>query len=334
MNGFGYLISKFFSSYLTYERNYSQNTISSYRDTFVVLFKFMEIEKGIKLSDLSVVDLDNKTIRYFLIWLKDVQKNRSSTIINRLAAIKSFFKFLQLEDLKFFEQSQLILAIKGPKKDHRSVDYLSIEHVKLLLDQIENDTFYGRRDLALLSLMFDSGARVQEIIDLKAGAIKFDKLPSIKLFGKGRKERIVILLHPEINQVKKYMDEINLLHQQNLNTHVFKNKWNRQFTRAGINYILKKYAKMANQKDSTFPLNISCHSLRHSKAMALLRQGIPLIYIRDQLGHSSIKTTEIYARADSEHKRKSIESAYIEIHKNEVPKWEINPSLLDFLKRL
>ena len=334
MNHFAISLSKFFNSYLVHERDCSQNTITSYRDSFILLFEFFLIEEGVRTNSITFENFNLQSIRSFIHWLKEVKKNKNSTINNRLAAIKSFCKFLQLENLGFFKDAQQILSIKGPKKSQKEVSYLTLEEIKFLLDQIDRETSSGRRDLALFSLMFDSGARVQEIINLKSSSIRFNKTPTIKIFGKGRKERVVILLHPEISMIKTYMDENNLLHPQNQDEYMFRNKWNRKFTRAGVSYLLKKYVSMAQEKNSSFPKNISCHTLRHSKAMALMRQGVNLIYIRDQLGHSSIKSTEIYARADNEMKRLAIESAYFEIHPPEKPIWKDNHGLIDFLRKL
>jgi site-specific recombinase XerD len=140
-------------------------------------------------------------------------------------------------------------------------------------------------------------------------------------------------MEEEIVHIRKYMAENNLLEARSLMNPLFTNSRKEKLTRAGINVILKKYVSMARKKSiSLIPDNISCHSLRHSKAMHLLQAGVNLVYIRDFLGHESVLTTEIYARSDSKHKREAIEKAYVEIIKKETPAWIENDDLLEWLK--
>jgi site-specific recombinase XerD len=184
-----------------------------------------------------------------------------------------------------------------------------------LLEQPDTTTKKGRRDLTLLSLMYDSGARVQEIIDLVPSMLRLGNPPTIKIIGKGNKARLVPLLNAQTEHLKHYLAE-HRLNEHNTNAYpLFFNSRKEKLTRAGINYIVQKYCQSARIKNAgLIPKKFSCHSLRHSKAMHLLQAGVNLVYIRDILGHVSIQTTEIYAKADSKQKRIALEKAYVNVN--------------------
>lgn len=330
---FSKYISGFITRYLIDEKGASNNTIASYRDTFVLLLNFIQDKKRIKIEKLTLDKITRATITEFLDWIQKERKCSNSTRNNRLAAIHSFYRYLQLENLSNLHECQKILSIKFKKTKIKSISYLTIKGIKLLLQQPDTSSMKGRRDLALLSLMYDSGARVQEIIDLAPSALRLNKPATIKIIGKGNKVRLVPLLDAQTVLVKNYIKE-NRLNESYANMYpLFFNSRKEKLTRAGINYIVKKYTKKAIKKDESFiPDDISCHSLRHSKAMHLLQAGVNLVYIRDILGHVSVQTTEIYARADSKQKREALEKAYININPNEEPTWIENAGLITWLK--
>jgi site-specific recombinase XerD len=228
---------------------------------------------------------------------------------------------------------QNIMSIKLKKTKHAAINYLTPEGIKLLLEQPDCASEKGRRDLALLSLMYDTGSRVQEIIDLTPGAIRLDKPYTIKIMGKGNKTRIVPLLENQVKILKCYLNEHCLLTPQLRMQPLFSNSRQEKLTRPGVTHILLKYADKAREnKPELIPNKLSCHSLRHSKAMHLLQAGVNLVYIRDILGHVSVQTTEIYARADSRQKREAIEKAYVNLTPKQNPIWENNNNLLGWLK--
>ena len=196
----------------------------------------------------------------------------------------------------------------------------------------DTSTKSGRRDLALLSLMYDTGARVQEIADLTPQCVRFEKPATIRLHGKGNKTRIVPMMEAQVSLLKRYMTEQNLLRSEEQPHPLFRNKCGVKLTRAGISYILDKYVSMARTiAPELVPDNISCHCLRHSKAMHLLQAGVNLVYIRDFLGHFSVQTTEVYAKADSRQKRQALEKAYVDVTPNTDPVWQENNDLLEWL---
>jgi len=168
----------------------------------------------------------------------------------------------------------------------------------------------GRRDLSIIALMYDTGARVQEIADLQVSDIRIKTPATIRLTGKGNKTRIIPLMPQTMDIVKGYMIDYELLDETKATKPLFSNRSSKKLTRAGLSYILNKYVVQArNVNRDLFPEKMSAHVLRHSKAMHLLQGGVNLIYIRDFLGHSSVTTTEIYAKSNPEIKRKAIEKA-------------------------
>jgi integrase/recombinase XerD len=311
----------------------STHTISSYKFTFVLFISFMEQQKRLNVSTIELKDITKESVVEFLDWLQSKRKCSDATRNVRLAGIHSFFRFLQYQHPENLSEWQRILSIRVKKTETEAINYLTIDGIKLLLGQPDTSTHKGRRDLAMLALMYDCAARVQEISDLKPSSIRLNKPYTIKIIGKGNKARIVPLMEEEIAHIKKYMTENNLLEAHLGMNPLFFNSRKEKLTRAGINSILKKYANMARIKNpSLIPEKISCHSLRHSKSMHLLQAGVNLVYIRDFLGHESVQTTEIYARADSKQKREAIEKAYVNIIKKETPAWIENNNLLEWLK--
>jgi len=269
----------------------------------------------------------------FLDWLQSERKCSDSTRNLRLAALHSFFKYVQYQNPDNLYEYQDIMSIKVKKARKKPLNYLTVEGIKLLLEQPDITTKRGRRDLALLSLMYDTGARVQEMTDLTPSVIHLDKPNSIQITGKGNKTRIVPLLEEQVKILRNYLTEFDLLKPQTRSYPLFFNSRHEKLTRAGITHILLKYAdKARKRKPKLIPEKLSCHTLRSSKAMHLLQAGVNLVYIRDILGHASVQTTEIYARADSKLKREAIEKAYVDVAPKEEPFWENNENLLSWLK--
>lgn len=330
---FAYYLTNFFTKYLPVECGVSPNTVSSYRDTFLLFMAFARDEKGKVIERLQLKDINKELITDFLNWIETGRKCSIPTRNVRLTAIHSFFQYLQYEYPDFLFEWQKILSIPVKKGERGTLNYTSLKGIKLLLEMPDQCTKSGRRDLALLSLMYDTGARVQEIADLTPSMVRLSKPSTIKLIGKGNKARIVPLMEKQVNILNCYMNE-NKLNAPYANQYpLFFNNRKEKLTRAGIGYILDKYVKMARIKDaSLIPPKFSCHCMRHSKAMHMLQSGVNLVYIRDMLGHVSVQTTEIYARADSRKKREAIEQAYTDVTPDTKPQWEGNQDLIEWLK--
>lgn len=333
---FAKYLTKFFSEYLVGERGSSTNTIRSYSNTFTHLLVFMD-EKEHKKTDALLLDhFDRNVILRFLDWLQTSKQCGNATRNQRLAALHSFFKYMQYEDVKRMARWQEILSIKVKRQEKKSVNYLTVEAIKFLLKQIPTSNRVGRRNLALIALMYNSGARVQEIIDLSPSSLRIDKPSCITLHGKGNKKRIVPLQNEQVALLRAYMEENGLDKPANNQRPLFANNRGGRLTNAGIAYILNIYADVARKLKPELIPRMSPHTLRHSKAMHLLQAGVNLVYIRDMLGHVSIQTTEIYARADSKQKREALELAYVDIIPNTGSQgsWEKDSQLKTWLKSL
>jgi len=330
-------LSDYLSKYLPGERAASQHTIRSYRDTFVLFLGYMKAQKGIAAEKLSFANITKPVIVEFLDWLQNERKSSNATRNYRLATFHSFFSYLQYEMPEKISQWQQILSIKVKRTDKKCINYLTLDGIKLLFEQIDATGKQGLRDLALLTLLYDTGARVQEVINLTPSALRLENPAIVKLFGKGRKERIVPLQGEPVKILKEYMSENQLDKPEKNTCPLFFNNRKEKLTRAGIAFILNHYVENARKSNpQLIPDRVSPHSLRHSKAMHLMQAGVNLIYIRDILGHVSIQTTEIYARADSKQKREALEKAYADVipQTNKTGSWEKDEKLINWLKKL
>jgi len=336
-NNFAKHITSFFVKYLSHERGVSPHTIRSYSNIFTLLLNYMDEIEHIKADNLKIEQITKTAILGFLDWLQNNRHCGNTTRNQRLAAIRAFFKYMQYEDVQRLEQWQEILSIKFKKTQSQVVNFLSLEGVKLLLAQIPANTKIGSRDLSMIALLYDSGARVQELIDLTPSSLNLNKPCYVTLLGKGNKKRIVPLQDAQVVLLKNYLTANNLDKPAYNQRPLFVNNRGGKLTNAGITYILTQYANNARKiKPELIPVRISPHSLRHSKAMHLLQAGTNLIVIRDVLGHVSIQTTEIYARADSKQKREALETAYENIIplSKEAGSWEKDSQLKAWLKGL
>ena len=332
---FARYMSKYLTEYLPGIQGVSYNTIASKRDAYILLLKYLDDAQNIKAEDVDIPLLSRETIIKYLEWLEKSRGSSVSTRNIRLAAIKSLFSYIQTQTPDYIYQCQQILSIPRKKEPGHTLEYLTVEGIKSVLDAVETSSRTGLRDLTLLSLMYDSAARVQEIADLSVNDFRAEKPSTLRLTGKGSKTRIVPLMSTTSDLVSKYISIYHPSYRGEYNVPLFSNRKKEKLTRAGIAYILKKYIKIAREKQpDLIPETVSPHGLRHSKSMHMLQAGVPLIYIRDFLGHSEISTTEIYARCDSEQKRKAIENTCPSITKSETPMWQKDTSLLGWLQSL
>jgi integrase/recombinase XerD len=331
--GFSKHLADFLTRHLPGERGVSPNTVLSYKDTFLLLITYMKTVRGMPAERLDLKDINRENILAFLHWLQSERHCTDTTRNARLTALHSFFRYLQYQDPTYLHMSGQVLSTPMKKTTAATVTYLSLDAVKAILEGPDLTLKRGRRDLALLSLMYDTGARVQEIIDLTLAMIRLDYPHTVRLLGKGNKTRILPLMNAQIGFLKNYMSENNLLAPHAAKNPLFTNSRKEKLTRAGITHILSKYVLLAQQRnEGIISGTVTPHVIRHSKAMHLLQAGVNLIYIRDILGHVSVKTIEIYARADSKKKREALESAYSEVKPENIPTWLDNNNLLEWLK--
>ena len=270
----------------------------------------------------------------FLEWLEEERKCCIATRNQRLAAIHSFFRYAQYEEPSGILHFQKIIALPIKKAAKPSVPHLTPETMKILLSQPDKMTAKGRRDITLLSVLYDSGCRVQELTALKVRDVVLDNPAVLILTGKGNKIRRVPLMKNTQALLQNYLQEHSLEKDWKKDYPLFINKQHNELTKEGIAYIISKYVGPAKRKSASMPKKVTPHMFRHSKAFHLLQAGVNLIYIRDFLGHQDIRTTEIYAKCDSELKRQAIANAYPDIVDSNLPDWNKDAALLDWLSNL
>lgn len=331
---FAKTLVRYLTDFLPGQRNVSPNTIKSYRDAFKQYLIFMQEEQRIRPERISFTSVTMSSIKDFLHWLETCKNVSTSTRNQRLAAIHSFFRYAQTENPEILYESQKILGIPFKKKQQQTIQHLSMDQMAYLFEQPDTSTKRGRRDLALMVVLYDAGARVQELIDLKVCDVRLAQPATITLTGKGNKKRNIPIMAKTRTILEGYMAENRLLENGRQQSPLFYNSRYQAFTRPGITYILDKYFKQAkfSHIDEVFPDSLHPHMLRHSKALHLLETGVNLVYIRDLLGHVSVTTTEIYLKFDTELKRKALEAAYPQVSSQDAPAWEENKDILQWLQ--
>ena len=332
---FQYYVTKFLTSYLSGQRNLSPNTISSYADTFRLILIWFEKENNISADKIMLEDFTRENIIKFLDWFEET---RNVSIVSRnlrLAAIHSFIRYVQTEDPVHLHEYQRILAIKFKKHQSTEIPYLSVDQIKAILNATDGSLKQGFRDKVLLTVLYDSAARVDELIHMKVADLRIEPPESVKITGKGNKVRTVPLMGNTVELLKKYINENDLKRKSHsTQEYLFVNRSGNKMTRAGIGYILDKYVKIANENGANITVKVHPHVFRHSKAVHLLESGVELIYIRDILGHSSVTTTEIYAKVCAANKRAALEKAYEDVSTIEEKDWTENKDLMSWLSDL
>ena len=328
-------IKNYLVDYLGASRNLSLNTIASRRDTFKLLFEYFTHEKGLPPDKVNIPDLSAESISDFLRWLEYKRGSSESTRNLRLAGIKAFFRYIQSVTPDYIFQSQQIFGIPLKKKFIESIEYMTLDGIEAILSVISTNSVEQRRDSVLMSILYDCAPRAQEICDLCVGDLRLQKPETARFVGKGNRARIVPLMTPTSALLKQYVVENHLSAVEMRVRPLFTNRSGHKLTRAGIAYIVDKYANYARIKyPSLIPKCVSPHHFRHSRAMHMLQAGVPLIYIRDFLGHVEISTTEIYAKCDSKQKREAFEAVQPIFTKNCLPVWKQDESLLSWLNSL
>lgn len=329
---FARYLNKFFTVHLPNTNGSTPMTIDSYRYAFIQFLGFME-KKGLPADTIEISDLTHRTLLEFLEWLQVHRGNSIATRNQRQAALNSFVSYLMYEFPEHLNEFQLILGLPVKKAPQKEISYLTTEGVQLLFKQVDLNKRKGPRDHTMLTLLYTTGIRVSELINIKVKDVYLTSPSKLLVHGKGQKSRYVPLLSNTVKIIRDYIVSHGLDKEQCLNDWLFKNHMKEPFKRQGINYIIKKYADLARSKNpDLIPADFSPHNLRHTAAMELVDSNVDLIYIRDLLGHVSIKTTEVYARTGSAKKREAIEDASKEIVPKEDAQWENNTQLKDWLK--
>ena len=331
-NLLGAIIHDYFTDYLPRLRGTSSHTVHSYRDSLVLLLRFLSHRRKKPITTLDLTDLDPVGILAFLSYLEQERNNGVSTRNVRLSAIHAFFRFVASRNPEHLELAQRVLGIPFKRTRQRAIDYLEYDEIDAILKTIDRSSLRGNRDYALLAAMFNTGARVQEIADLRASDLQLTKPFQVRLFGKGRKERYSPLW-PQTAMVLR-----TFCHQRDLDlrseSHVFLNHRGQPLTRFGIRHILARCLAMAcDHAPNLRKKRLHPHSVRHSTAVALLKSGVDLSTISHLLGHASPTTTNRYAKVDLEMKRQAIAKLKPVPRRSRTP-WSKDRTILDWLESL
>lgn len=302
-SSFAAILQDFFCRYLIDQRNLSMETVASYRDTFRLLLNFIHDRRDIEPADLTLPDLNASLVLEFLRYLEQERGNLVRTRNVRLAAIRSFIKYAALRDPALLADAQALLAIPLKRADRRIVGYLSRTEMEAILRAPDPATWSGRRDRVMFAVFYNTGARVSEVTGLQVADVEFDRSRSIRLHGKGRKERVIPIWKATARQLREWLQ----VQGATANSPVFPNRRGRRMTRAGVEYRLRQAVRTAAQTcPSLVERNVSPHMLRHTTAMHLLQSGVAPTVIALWLGHESPATTHIYVEADLAMKERAL----------------------------
>ena len=303
----GLALQGFFTDYLPRQRGLSPHTLKSYRDSVKLLLQFAAGEKG-DPSQLTVEQLSVERVTAFLQSLETSRRNRVSTRNVRLSGIHSFFRYLGGQLPEYLEQAQRILSVPFKRAGTRQIEHFDADEIQAVLKAVAVNDGNRCRDLALLGLMFNTGARVSEIVALHTTDLRLTAPCSVLLRGKGRKERTCPLWPETAGLLQRLIEQRGLPPSQS--APVFLNDRGTRLTRFGVRLILNKHlAKAAEQHASLKHKRLHPHSVRHSTAVNLLRSGVDLSTIAHWLGHVSVNTTNKYLSLDLDAKREALAKA-------------------------
>jgi site-specific recombinase XerD len=325
------LLHTFFHGWLVDQRNASQHTVISYRDTWRLFLRYVAASKRTTVGKLQLADLTAMDVLAFLKHCEEQRKVSIGTRNCRLAALRSFFAFLIDREPLAAGQCAEVLRIPMKRTRQRELCYLEENEVAVILAQPDRSTLEGQRDHALLAFLYNTGARIQEALDLCSGSIRLESPPQVRLLGKGRKERLcplwpetAALLHALLQRVPRQPDQ-----------RIFVNRYGEPLGAAGVRFKLGQYVKRARKKVSSLAAKrVSPHTFRHTAAVHLVAAGVDITVIRSWLGHAHLDTTNHYARANVETKRKALEKVAGSSRPGKAPCWKRNAELMAWLDSL
>jgi len=328
-------LQAFFHEHLAAHRGLSPNTILSYRDALKLLLRFGSDRLGKPVDTLALDDFDEKMVLAFLDDLETPRGNSPATRNNRLAALRTFMRYAAYRDPMLLPQCQRICALPAKRTQHKTVEYLEDQEIGALLKRVDRRSRQGVRDYALLLFLYNTGARVQEVVDLKMDDLRLAPPFQVKLTGKGRKERVCPLWPETVAALQDSFQRRE--HGGSAVRAVFLNAHGRPITRFGIRYLVRRHVALtASACPSLTSKHISPHSIRHTTAMHLLQAGNDLSVIKAWMGHADLNTTHAYVAIDMKMKRRALEASHpsgITAGTKRRSTW-LEPRILDWLDGL
>jgi|TARA_R110000822_G_C15272602_1_gene489356 integrase/recombinase XerD len=322
------LIQRFFTDRMCTQMEASPHTVASYRDTFRLLLRYASARCGKPPVKLAVEDIDADLVADFLVHGETVRGNSARSRNIRLAAIRSFFRYVAMTDPSWLLHCQRILAMPNKRYVKRTVTFLDGEEIAALLAAPDRATWAGRRDHALLLLAVQTGLRASELVNLKCGDVTLGTGAYIRCMGKGRKERCTPLRRDTAKLLKAWMSE-----RCDDNSPLFPSIRGERLSRDALEHLVRKHCLTASRAcPSIGAKRVTPHTLRHSTAMDLLHHGVDQAVIALWLGHESVATTQIYIHADMRMKEKAL--ARIAAPQAPTGRYRPDDGLLAFLEGL
>lgn len=327
-------VRSFFEDHLVCRHNASQHTIQGYRDGLKLLLRFVAEQANKPAVNLLVTDITESLVLAFLADLEQTRGNAIQTRNHRLVGIRQLFEYIAAREPLCLDHCHRITAI--PKKRGAAlpeIHYLEKEHVTAILSAVNQDNSLGRRDYALLLYLYNTGARVQEVVDTRIGWLTLAAPYKVQLLGKGRKWRTCPLWDSTVQQVRQLIAERGL--KQGEQDHLFVNRHRKPLSRSGIADLIDRYTtKAAIKTPGLQGRRVTPHTFRHTTAMHLLQSGVEVNVIRSWLGHASISTTSRYIEIDLAMKRKALETCEMTTSDATTATWRSNTDILSWLDSL
>ena len=275
-NRFSKLVQDFLTTYIIGECNYSMNTKASYSTTFHLFLEFMNKEKKIKPNKIEIETITKEVIVQFLDWLEKNRNISLQTRNQRLACIKSFYKYVQSNEPDLFDTCSLILSVKNKKVPNKIISYFSEDEIRIMINYLNNSK--DLKKLTMVCVLYETGARVSEFINIKLNDLNLSDNASITLYGKGNKVRVVPISQELVKLINKYLKEIYINYGED---YLFYSNYKKSYERSSINKIIHNFIlQLKTEYPNYFHGSYSPHSFRHTKATHLYNNGTPLLYIR------------------------------------------------------
>lgn len=325
------LLHSFFHEWLVEQRNASHRTVLAYRDAWRLFLRFVAQRRSKPVAALGLEHLMGTDV---LAFLQHIEQERHATVNTRncrLAALRSFFSFVAEHEPRAALQCSEVLRVPFKKATRRAIRYLESAEVSAILSQPNRNTIGGQRDHALLSLLYNTGARIQEALNLRPDDLHLKSPAHVRLMGKGRKERISPIWPETADLVAA------LIRRQPRKSYepVFLNRYRSPLTASGFRFRLRQYVKAATKHTPTLSKKrVTPHVFRHTTAVQLVAAGVDVTVIRSWLGHAQLDTTNHYAQANLETKRKALEQVDPKLRPAKQPRWRRDADLLAWLDSL
>jgi site-specific recombinase XerD len=325
------LMYSYFHEWLTQQRNASQRTVSAYRDAWRLFLRFVSARQKKKVAALDLESLTGTEVLAFLQYVEQERKVTIRTRNCRLAAIRSFFSFVAAHEPLAAQHCTEVLRVPFKKAPQRALCYLESTEVSALLSQPDRTKMEGQRDHTLMSFLYNTGARIQEALNLRPQDMHLKSPTHVTLTGKGRKERI----SPIWPETAELLAALLRRHPRRSDETVFVNRYGEPLTASGFRFRLRQYVKAAACKTPTLSRKrITPHVFRHTTAVHLVSAGVDVTVIRSWLGHVHLDTTNHYAQASLEMKRKALEQVDSKLRPTKQPHWKRDADLLAWLDSL